>query len=1517
MQRDLSFNSLSLRDSRRRYLVTHVWCGFLLLLSLAFRAYGGEVPLAWCTANAFNCPSNPPYAGPTPADWDEASVLVAERFAAAHYNPGICPCDGTRCSTVTSWKFLTRGPVGGNRADGKTDLFALSTNNGQAWSRSGSNPLNGPSCGCPQNAVITAEGSCQCNAGYDWDGTQCVLQAQCTGFAAYLDLCRPASAIPPKNRGKACTGNPCNPGTGLKVQREVFYSNGLLKFEGVYNSSPVASPLPYQSNVMGKGWTFNYGSRVSSLSNQKMAVLRPSGQMLEFRPPSAGLIYLADADVADRLERLVNAQNATTGWRYTDASSDTVELYSVTGRLLSLTTRSGESITLTYSDASTPISITYKPDVVIGATDSFGRTIAFAYNQLGRIKQFTDPAGQVLLLNYDDPTTSIVIVGQPPTGNLSSVVFPAGTRVYHYNEQGYTANTNLPNALTGITDEANNRYAIFKYDSLGRVISSEHANSVDKYQFSYDVPYAQTTVVDPLGQSRVYNYSTVHGVVKPTGISTPCSVGCEVGLQQGYDANGNISSKTDFNGVQTTYIYDLARNLETFRTEALGTPRERTITTQWHPTYRLPTQIDEPGRRTVFTHYPNGDVQTQTVTDTALNTSRTWTYTYNGFGQVLTVNGPRTDISNDITTYTYHTCNTGYQCGQVHTITNALGHVTTFITYNAHGQPLTYTDQNSVLTTLTYDTRLRLTSRLVGTELTSFEYWPTGLLKKVTLPDLSFIEYGYDAAHRLTQVQDSAGNRIAYTLDPAGNRTNESVYDPSNALTQARTQVFNNLSQLYQTIASANTAAVTTTFGYDNNGNHTTTAAPLSRNSVNGYDELNRLTQVTDPANGITQYGYNALDQLISVTDPRVKTTTYTTNALGDVLTQVSPDTGTTTNTYDGHGNLKTATDARAITATYTYDALNRPTQIVYTGGQTKTFTYDQGVNGVGQLTSTTNSQGTVGIGLTYTPHGRLASKTHTVGSVSQTVSYGYNSQGQLATLTLPSGNTVQYGYANGKVTSLTLNGSTALVSNVSYQPFGPIKGWTWGNGTPALRTYDQDGRIASIVGADYKLYGYDAAGRINLLNTDFFTYQNYGYDALDRLTSGHGRAYAYDANGNRHTQSGGQASAFAVSPTNNRLTSAAGWIMRIYDYDNSGNVLSDGFRTFTYNDAGRMASATQNGVTTTYTYNAVGQRVRKTTGSTSRYFVYDEAGHLIGEYDTAGALIQEIVWLGDTPIATVRPNAGGVGVFYIHTDHLNTPRQLTRPTDNEIVWRWNSDAFGVGNALQDPDGNGQQVVFNLRFPGQYYDQETGLHYNYFRDYDPQTGRYVQSDPIGLRGGLNTYAYVKGNPVKYVDPLGLEGVGPWTFPAGPQRNRYNNAKKGCRSNDVQFNAGFGPEVSAFFLVLGGSASAVGMASTDGKVCSVVTVCGRLGLGGWIGGEMIAPLGATRGGAENAGGWDFGGGFDLGFGPAMGADVSVGNGSASAQVIPGIGGGWGLWGGFQACHSEVKCKPVFDSCGCEK
>jgi RHS repeat-associated protein len=183
------------------------------------------------------------------------------------------------------------------------------------------------------------------------------------------------------------------------------------------------------------------------------------------------------------------------------------------------------------------------------------------------------------------------------------------------------------------------------------------------------------------------------------------------------------------------------------------------------------------------------------------------------------------------------------------------------------------------------------------------------------------------------------------------------------------------------------------------------------------------------------------------------------------------------------------------------------------------------------------------------------------------------------------------------------------------------------------------------------------------------------------------------------------------------------------------------------------MSSSTKSGVTTSYVYNALGQLIQK--GANALYY-YDGAGHVQGIYDGSGVLKEEIVWLGDTPIATLRPQTGGgLNIYNIHTDHLDTPRVITDSISAAVRWRWDGDPFGGGAVNDNPSGAGA-FEFNLRFPGQMAMAETGLNYNYFRDYDPSTGRYVQSDPIGLEGGLNTYSYSGSSPIIESDPSGLD-----------------------------------------------------------------------------------------------------------------------------------------------------------------
>jgi RHS repeat-associated protein len=168
---------------------------------------------------------------------------------------------------------------------------------------------------------------------------------------------------------------------------------------------------------------------------------------------------------------------------------------------------------------------------------------------------------------------------------------------------------------------------------------------------------------------------------------------------------------------------------------------------------------------------------------------------------------------------------------------------------------------------------------------------------------------------------------------------------------------------------------------------------------------------------------------------------------------------------------------------------------------------------------------------------------------------------------------------------------------------------------------------------------------------------------------------------------------------------------------------------------------------------------VRK-TGQDTTYYFYDGEGRVLGEYDRNGNAIQETVYLNDMPVVVFKQDQGNTVPYYIYADHTNTPRVITHASDNAMVWRWDTaDSFGATAPDQKPTGMAA-FGYNPRFPGQMFDSESGFHYNYFRDYDPKTGRYLTSDPIGMNGGVNTYAYVQGNPVSNTDPLGLRTLSP-------------------------------------------------------------------------------------------------------------------------------------------------------------
>ena len=329
------------------------------------------------------------------------------------------------------------------------------------------------------------------------------------------------------------------------------------------------------------------------------------------------------------------------------------------------------------------------------------------------------------------------------------------------------------------------------------------------------------------------------------------------------------------------------------------------------------------------------------------------------------------------------------------------------------------------------------------------------------------------------------------------------------------------------------------------------------------------------------------------------------------------------------------------------------------------------------------------------------------------------------------------------------------LLSDIRYRADGQLTSARFGNGLNQVRQYDRQGRLLeqrlfddSGTILDLRQYRYDPAGNLTA-RTGTPGDQQYDYDALDRLIGQRIAAndqdwqYAYDANHNRQQRSDGVLNeVYGYRPNSNRLTEIDRLLASTPD------PAAPRSKRFEYNQAGRLAEYREDGQSIArYTYNALGQRTRKELEHETRLYHYDNGIQLLSETDAEGKPIKDYVWLDNEPLAQIE--ATGT-VVYLHTDHLLTPR-LGSSDARQIVWRWEGEAFG------DAEAQGPMEV-NLRFPGQYFDAETGQHYNYFRDYDPNTGRYVQSDPVGLRGGPNEYAYVFARPLLHVDPFGLKNT---------------------------------------------------------------------------------------------------------------------------------------------------------------
>jgi len=1273
----------------------------------------------------------------------------------------------------------------------------------------------------------------------------------------YPKLCRSnvvtSISIKVKRQQASCPAhrNPCHPSSGDKSRAETDFVFAGRPFTRHYHS---LREIRGEWTDLGNGWTHTYQAKLEK-PGAGWRLLTPDGY---FAPYSAYSVNGSIIYIATNYGNAIVQKQADETWHVKEQNGD-VSVYDTSGRLTAVRNDQDHSrnVTLVYEAARD------------GAYNSNSRRIAWAIDASGRMLQFLYGAND-LLIGFHLPDGREIRYDYDENTNLVAVDYGGGQiKRYHYGEVGLAPNGDV-GLLTGITSENGQRYASFGYDIYGRVKSSVLHGPNGPVDTTY-VRYTSASGAEAEVNGVTNSYTYSNDMYRKPLITTNAAGA----VTRTYDGQGHMLSSTDARGVLIQNTYSGGRLTKTIEAANDTTGKKRTMQIDWHASFNVPVE-----RRTLnasnaavakgnWTYNVRGQVLTASHTDPISNATRATSTTYceqpdvdagacPRIGLVTSVDGPRTDLA-DTTTYTYYPANhpdcstspttCAWRKGDLWKVDNAQGQVVETLAYDGAGRPLSVKDYNGIVTDYEYHPRGWLTVTKVrglddGSEtddrITSIEYWPTGLVKKVTQPDGAFTTYTYDAAHRLTTIGDNAGNTLNYTLDNAGNRIQEETRDASGALRRTLSRLYNQLGQL---ATQADAGDNPTDFTYDPNGNLKTVTDPLNRATSNDYDPLNRLVRTLQDVGGIeaeTTFEYDALDHLTKVTDPKGLETGYTYNAFGDLLQLDSPDTGTTTYTYDSAGNRTGQVDARGQASSYAYDALNRLTGIGYAGApeQDVAYVYDTvqpaceagETFAVGRLSAMADASGSTQY--CYDRFGQLVRKAQTTNGRTFTLRYAYTKSGQLSRLTYPDGSAADYVRdAQGRVTEVGVTspgGSReVLLTGAGYAPFGPATGWAYGNGRTLGRTHDLDYRPESILdGATGGLdlgYGYDPAGNLTALRTADLAEPpraTFAYDALNRLTAFRDGAvgtaiesYAYDATGNRtgFTNAGG-AQSYAYPTDSHRLTSAAG-VPR--SYDAVGNTTTIGSaREFVYNAANRLSQVKQGDVVTMrYAYNGKGERVRSYAGSDDLTTLYDETGQWLGDYDaTTGAPIQQAIWLDDNPVGLLVGMAGVNRLHYVQPDHLGTPRSVIDPIRNVAVWNWDlaSEAFGNSPPNQDPDNDGTSFVFDMRFPGQRYDAASGLNYNYFRDYEPGTGRYPQSDPIGLADGPSTYGYAYQMPLIATDPSGLAGatgvvpwnpgVPPWVVPLGRQflgilgrggvlggLYPYDMGQSSCEASGANFN----------------------------------------------------------------------------------------------------------------------------------
>jgi RHS repeat-associated protein len=1213
---------------------------------------------------------------------------------------------------------------------------------------------------------------------------------KCLGFLCFL-LLYATSSQASQHPYIAKHGIVFSGGNKYQIETDVILSRptNSLSVKRYYNSQSK------RTGLFGYGWSGGI-STLSTLqiNGERITLTSANGRKVVFADNGAG-------EWRNKSGKLRIITATANGYKLTEPNG-TVSIYDARGKILEQSDKNSNNMLFSYQG-----------DQLVSVADSFGEAINFTYKD-NKVIRLTTPVG-TFTYGYDS------------NNNLASVQKPDfSTKQYLY-EDPYDINN-----LTGIVDEEGVQTLTISYDYSDRVIRSAFADFAEWVIVEYHGDL-QRTVTNSAGIPTTYQLEAINGTARVTSFTGPgcSSCGSDTGSAYVYNSRQLATQVTDAKGNVTAYQYDDSGN-RIAKTEAVGTSEERT--TSWtydSATNKIATlsknSVANPGQQSgsSMSYDANGNLLHKTESGYSGTSfiTRTSSYTYDAYGRVTSIDGPREDV-NDVTNFAYYpnTSDQNQNRGFLQSVTNAFGHVTSYSQYNAFGKAELITTPNGSVS-MTYDSNGRILSKESNGIIQSYTYDSTGLLTRIDLPENRYVTYAYDTNARVLSITDNLNNFISYVYDSEGNKTKESVKDPDGTLTRFVDYTYEDTGELDKTILADGS---TEDLNYDTIGNLVQRINGAGAITKYTYDALNRLSAIVEPGDVVTQYAYDTNDNLTTVTDAEAHTTSYMYDDLGRKLARVSPDTGQTRYAYDVANNLISKTDGNGITVNYEYDALNRLLAIRYADSlQNVTYAYDQWENSIGRVSAMRDSTGETFYG--YDIQGRVVLERRVMAGLTWDTEYVYNDNSALVSIVYPSGRVINYqrdGVGRVITVTSTFEGVTEpLAQDSRYLPFGPRTEATLGNGLHMSNTYDMMYRLTNATaGTLYNRdYQYTATGLVQNVtdNVAPTASQNFVYDELQRLTNAQGKYgvlnYAYDKVGNRLSLTGTSVTDYSYLYGTNKLFEVNGEQTINYAYDDAGNITTKDDDAFTFNEANRIAVAEKSGqVAGEYGYDGNNHRTVKTVNRKTVYSLYDMGGSLLAEYDSTGKVLNEYAYADGQRLALFAyRHVGGTGrgndgqpagqenrpsdqktppgqdktppgqdkkgehlsslpnlpadvidkvlpyyvpfTYYYISDHLGTGQMIVDDTA-QVVWQADYQPFGQVDVVVDALDN------NLRFPGQYYDAESGLHYNWHRFYDPETGRYISADPIGLAGGMNLYAYVENNPINYIDP---EGLFVWGIPA--------------------------------------------------------------------------------------------------------------------------------------------------------